>query len=107
MRVLTCGSGRVRRAPAGARVRAVAGPLPGVLAGPADAGFGRPYAGGGQTLSALRRAGLPDRVTRTRVPVLLGVSVPLFAQTGPEMRLAVRATWVWPSGFLQTDLAPG
>lgn len=106
VRVLTRDPSRVRPAPAGAEVRAVTGPLPGVLAGLADEGFGRVYIDGGQTLSALLRAGLLDRLTLTRVPVLLGAGLPLFAQTGPEMRLAVLATRVWPNGFVQTDLAP-
>ena len=106
VRVLTRNPDRLAPPPAGAEVRPVAGPLAAVLAGLAAEGFARVYADGGQTLSALLRAGLLDRLTVTRVPVLLGAGLPLFSDTGPERRLAVLATRVWPNGFVQTDLAP-
>jgi dihydrofolate reductase len=106
VRVLTRDAGRVRPAPAGADARPVSGPLPGVLAGLAAEGFGRVYVDGGQTISGLLRAGLLDRLILTRVPVLLGAGLPLFVQTGPEMRLAALGTRVWPNGFVQTDYAP-
>jgi dihydrofolate reductase len=86
-------------------LRAVSGPVEGVLAAMAAEGFGRVYVDGGQTISALVRAGLLDRLTLTRVPVLLGAGVPLFAATGPETRLTLLATRVWPNGFVQTDYA--
>ncbi len=106
VRVLTRDPGRVVLPGGEADVAPVSGPLPGVLAGLGAEGFGRVYADGGQTISALLRAGLLDRITLTRVPVLLGAGLPLFAATGPEMRMTVLAMRVWPNGFVQTDYAP-
>jgi dihydrofolate reductase len=106
VRVLTRNVDALRPAPAGADVGAVSGPLPGILNGLGAVGFGRVCIDGGQTISALLRAGLLDRLTVTRVPVLLGAGVPLFSGTGPEMRLTLLATRVWSNGFVQTDHAP-
>jgi dihydrofolate reductase len=107
VRVLTRNPGGVVIPDGAPDVRAVSGPAPGVLAAMAAEGFGRVYVDGGQTISALLRAGLLDRITLTRVPVLLGSGVPLFSATGPEVRMTLLATRVWPNGFVQTDYAPG
>lgn len=106
VRVLTRNPGAVSVPDGIVQVQPVTGPVEGVLAALAAEGFGRVYVDGGQTISALLRAGLLDRITLTRVPVLLGAGLPLFSATGPEMRMTVLATRIWPNGFVQTDYAP-
>lgn len=65
------------------------------------AGWRRVYLDGGRVISSFLREGLVQRLTITRVPVLLGAGIPLFADTG-GLRLDHVATRTWQHGFVQS-----
>lgn len=65
------------------------------------AGWRRVYLDGGKVISSFLREGLVQRLTITRVPVLLGAGIPLFSETGPQ-RFEHVATRSWPHGFVQS-----
>lgn len=64
-------------------------------------GVGRVYVDGGQVISACLRARLVTRLAITRVPVLLGRGLPLFADCGAHALEHVE-TRVWAHGFVQS-----
>jgi Dihydrofolate reductase len=64
-------------------------------------GIRRVYLDGGQVISSFLREGLVQRLTITRVPVLLGRGLPLFADTGP-LTLRHVETRSFPHGFVQS-----
>ncbi|MBN8290439.1 dihydrofolate reductase [Rhodobacter sp. NTK016B] len=68
------------------------------------AGIGRVYVDGGQIITSFLRAGLVDRLTVTRVPLLLGGGRPLFGETG-RVPLRLVETRSWENGFVQTTYA--
>lgn len=72
-----------------------------VLQALAAQGWRRAYVDGGRLVSSFLRAGLMQRLVVTRVPVLLGAGLPLFADTGPH-RFTHVMTRSWPHGFVQS-----
>lgn len=60
------------------------------------------YIDGGQTIRAFLRAGLIQDITLTRVPVLLGAGISLFAGLEQEIALQHEGTQAWPSGLVQS-----
>jgi len=71
----------------------------------AASGARRVYADGGKVISALLREGFLTRMVVTRVPVLLGAGLPLFAGTG-EIGLTLEEVRHWPNGFVQSAYRP-
>ena len=67
----------------------------------AGEGARRVYLDGGQLITSALQDGLVQRLTITRVPVLLGRGLPLFGDTGPQ-RLHHVETRSWPNGFVQS-----
>lgn len=65
-------------------------------------GIARVYVDGGQVVTACLRAGLIDRMTLTRIPVLLGEGIPLFGALSSDVRLEHLRTRSFPSGYVQT-----
>ncbi|MCA9838457.1 MAG: dihydrofolate reductase [Trueperaceae bacterium] len=60
------------------------------------------YIDGGQTIQAFLRAGLIDELTLTRVPILIGLGVPLFGALPHDVRLEHQETRAFDNGFVQS-----
>ena len=61
------------------------------------------YVDGGVTIQQFLRAGLIQRLTVTRVPVLIGQGIPLFGTLPADIRLKHIATQHYPSGLVKTE----
>src|SRR5438270_7798218 len=77
--------------PAGA-VEQMAGPPAEIVAKLAASGARHLYVDGGLTIQGFLRAGLVQRLTITRVPVLIGDGIPLFSVLSRDMQLRHIAT---------------
>ncbi|MGZ4817365.1 MAG: dihydrofolate reductase family protein, partial [Terriglobales bacterium] len=55
------------------------------------------------TIQEFLRAGLIQRLTITRVPVLIGDGIPLFGTVPHDIRLHHVATRQYPSGMVQSE----
>jgi dihydrofolate reductase len=66
-------------------------------------GFKHAYVDGGMTIQAFLRAGLIQRLTVTRVPVLIGRGIPLFGDTGHDIQLKHVATTPYVSGMVKSE----
>lgn len=71
----------------------------------ADRGMKRLYIDGGVTIQRFLEAGLIDRMTITRVPVIIGTGIPLFGPTRHDVRLEHVATRTYASGLVTTEYA--
>ncbi len=61
------------------------------------------YLDGGITIQGFLRAGLVDRLTITRVPVLIGEGIPLFGSLPRDMKLRHLATQAYASGLVKSE----
>jgi dihydrofolate reductase len=61
------------------------------------------YIDGGITIQRFLRAGLIQHITITRVPVLIGEGIPLFASLPHDIRLRHIATKSYPSGLVSSE----
>jgi len=61
------------------------------------------YVDGGITIQRFLRAGLVQRLTITRVPVLIGQGIPLFSTLPHDIRLRHVATQHYSSGLVKTE----
>jgi len=61
------------------------------------------YIDGGITIQRFLRAGLVDRITITRVPVLVGDGIPLFGTLPRDLRLQHVATQQYLSGLVKSE----
>jgi len=61
------------------------------------------YIDGGITIQRFLRAGLIQRITITRVPVLIGDGIPLFGSLPRDVRLRHIATQSYPSGLVKSE----
>jgi dihydrofolate reductase len=61
------------------------------------------YIDGGITIQRFLRAGLIQRLTITRVPVLVGEGIPLFGSLPHDIRLRHIATKQYPSGLVSSE----
>ena len=59
------------------------------------------YIDGGNTIQRFLRAGLIDELTITRIPILLGSGIPLFAEPGMEQSLTLIKAVSSMNGFVQ------
>ena len=66
-------------------------------------GFKHAYVDGGITLQGFLRAGLVQRLTITRVPVLIGEGIPLFGTLTKDVRLRHIATHSYASGLVKSE----
>ncbi|MGA8036068.1 MAG: dihydrofolate reductase family protein [Candidatus Acidiferrales bacterium] len=61
------------------------------------------YVDGGITVQRFLRAGLVDRITITRVPVLVGEGIPLFGALPGDIQLRHIATQSYASGLVKSE----
>jgi dihydrofolate reductase len=61
------------------------------------------YIDGGITVQRFLRAGLVDRITVTRVPVLVGSGIPLFGALPHDIQLRHIATQSYTSGLVKSE----
>ena len=69
----------------------------------ASSGSHELYVDGGITIQRFLRAGLVHRLIITRVPVLIGVGIPLFGSLPNDVRLRHIATRHFASGLVQSE----
>lgn len=68
-------------------------------------GFEHLYVDGGITVQSFLNAGLIDRMTISRLPVLIGEGIPLFGKTLRDIRLDLETLKEFPSGMVQSVYA--
>jgi dihydrofolate reductase len=61
------------------------------------------YVDGGITIQGFLRAGLIQRITITRVPVLIGEGIPLFGVLPRDIKLRHLGTQSYPSGLVKSE----
>jgi dihydrofolate reductase len=69
----------------------------------ASTGVQHVYVDGGITVQGFLRAGLIQRITITRVPVLIGDGIPLFGALPRDVRLRHVATQHYASGLVKSE----
>jgi dihydrofolate reductase len=90
-------------APAGAVVERLTGPPEEVVSHLVKRGFRHAYVDGGITIQRFLQAGLIQRITITRVPVLIGAGVPLFGAIPHDITLKHIATRQYSSGLVKSE----
>jgi len=70
-------------------------------------GFKHAYVDGGLTIQRFLGAGCIDRLTVTRVPVLIGAGIPLFGPVPHDIPLRHVATHSYPGGLVQSEYEIG
>ena len=93
----------------GGKVEQMSGSPAEIVSKLAASGAEHIYVDGGITIQQFLRAGLIQRLTITRVPVLIGQGIPLFGALPHDIRLQHVATQHYPSGLVKTEyeVAPG
>jgi dihydrofolate reductase len=69
----------------------------------AETGSRHVYVDGGLTIQSFLRAGLVQRLTITRVPVLIGAGIPLFGAVPCDVRLRHLETRSYASGLVTSE----
>src|SRR5438093_9863078 len=87
--------------PEGAVCEVMAGAPHEIVTRLAQRGMQHLYIDGGVTIQGFLDAGLIQRVTITRIPVLLGSGIPLFGPLSHDIRLQHVATRSYSSGLVQ------
>jgi dihydrofolate reductase len=87
----------------GGVVEQMAGPPAEIVSKLAASGAHNLYIDGGITIQRFLRAGLVQRLTITRVPVLIGDGIPLFGTLTGDLRLRHIATQHYSSGLVKTE----
>jgi dihydrofolate reductase len=87
----------------GGVVEQMSGPPAEIVGKLATSGIKHIYVDGGVTVQNFLRAGLVQRLTITRVPVLIGEGMPLFGSLPRDMRLRHVATQHYPSGLVKSE----
>ena len=87
----------------GARVEQMSGSPEEIVVQLSCRGFQHAYIDGGVTIQRFLRAGLIQRLTITRVPVLIGEGIPLFGALPRDLRLRHVRTQQYTSGLVKTE----
>jgi dihydrofolate reductase len=87
----------------GGVVEQTSGPPAEIVAKLTARGLKHLYIDGGITIQQFLRAGLIQRLTITRVPVLIGEGIPLFGTLPHDIRLQHIQTQHYPSGLVKTE----
>lgn len=85
------------------RVEQMAGDPVEIVSRLAARGFHQLYIDGGVTIQEFLSAGLIQRLTVTRVPVLIGQGIPLFGALLRDIKLHHIATQHYPSGLVKSE----
>lgn len=87
----------------GGVVEQMAGSPTEIVAKLAASGTRHVYVDGGVTIQRFLRAGLVQRITITRVPVLIGDGIPLFGSLPHDVQLRHIATQPYASGLVKSE----
>ena len=87
----------------GSVIEQMAGPPEQIVSQLAARGIQHIYVDGGITIQRFLRAGLIQRLTITRVPVLIGEGIPLFGSLPHDVQLRHIATRHYPSGLVSSE----
>jgi dihydrofolate reductase len=87
----------------GGRVERMHGSPPEIFSELEARGIQHVYVDGGVTIQRFLREGLIQRLTITRVPVLIGRGIPLFGSLPRDIRLELVQTQHYPSGLVKTE----
>ena len=91
------------KAPEGAVCDAMSGSPDEIVARLAEQGMRHLYIDGGITIQRFLEAGLIQRLTITRIPVLLGSGIPLFGALSRDILFKHVTTRSFPSGMVQSE----
>jgi len=91
------------KVPETARCEIMAGSPQEIVARLDDRGYQHLYIDGGVTIQGFLRAGMIQRMTITRIPVLLGKGIPLFGDLSRDVRWKHVTTRSFPSGMAQSE----
>lgn len=86
-------------------VSAVSGELSDIVTDIAANGCKKLYVDGGLTIQSFLTADLLDEMVLTRIPILLGQGIPLFAEAIPLRRLKLLDAKHFSNGFVQSHYA--
>jgi dihydrofolate reductase len=89
--------------PPGAVVERISGAPSEIVSQLAARGIRHIYVDGGITIQQFLRAGLVQRLTITRVPVLIGNGIPLFGMTQRDILLRHVASRHYATGLVQSE----
>jgi dihydrofolate reductase len=89
--------------PAGAVVERMSGPADQITATLGSRGYRHAYVDGGETIQSFMQARLIQRLTITRVPVIIGSGVPLFGPTTCDIQLKHIKTQQYSSGLVKSE----
>ena len=89
--------------PKGAVVERMSGEPAQIVSTLAKRGFKHLYIDGGITIQRFLNAGLIDRITVTRVPVVIGSGIPLFGAVSADVKLHHVATRALQGGAVQSE----
>lgn len=89
--------------PTGAVVERMSGDPVEIASRLAERGIRHIYVDGGITIQRFLRAGLLQRLIITRIPVLLGVGIPLFGDLPHDIRLEHVTTRAFAGGLVQSE----
>jgi dihydrofolate reductase len=87
----------------GGRIEQMSGSPAEIVSQLSASGAQHMYVDGGVTIQQFLRDGLIQRLTITRVPVLIGQGIPLFGALPHDIRLRHIATQYYPSGLVKTE----
>jgi dihydrofolate reductase len=87
----------------GSVIEQMAGPPEQIVSQLTASGIQHIYVDGGITIQRFLRAGLIQRLTITRVPVLIGEGIPLFGSLPHDVQLRHIATRHYPSGLVSSE----
>jgi dihydrofolate reductase len=90
-------------APVGAAVQRMSGSPVEIVSQLVNLGIQHAYVDGGITIQRFLQAGLIQRITITRVPVLVGTGIPLFGAIPHDIALNHIATHQYASGLVKSE----
>ena len=90
-------------APAGAEVERMSGPPVEIVSQLVNRGIQHVYVDGGITIQRFLQARLIQRITITRVPVLIGSGIPLFGALPHDITLKHIATHQYAGGLVKSE----